>query len=87
MVKAYFHLKDGKEFFYLEKPSIADEKAAPFIFDDLAGERHRLEYAVEYKLFTDMREVEGEMAKAAAPSENIGKKLSSILGRVFRTIK
>lgn len=86
MVKAYFYLKNGKEFFYLEKPSIADTVAASFVFDDLASERNRVEYAAEYKLFCDMQEVESEMKQAAAPTEGVAKKLSSVLGRVFRSL-
>lgn len=84
-MKAYFYLRDGKEFFYLEKPSIADTAAAPFIFDDRASERNRLEYAAEYKLFSDMQEIEKEMKQAGAPNKSIPGKLSSVLGRVFKS--
>lgn len=84
-MKAYFYEKNGKEFFYLEKSSIACENAASFIFDDLATDGHRKEYKNEYRLFKDLVDIEKEMKKAAATS-NIIKKLGDVLVRIFKTV-
>jgi len=48
---AYFY-QNGKElWFYLEKPSIADVNAVPFVFAGPATEQHKKEYPAQLEKY------------------------------------
>lgn len=46
-----FYEKEGKEFFFLSRPSACGAPAIPFVFDAPAEDSHRKEYASAYKAF------------------------------------
>jgi len=56
-MNAHFYEKDGKVWFHLDRPSIADRDAKPFEFDGLAEATHKERYPSQWKDFQKSKEV------------------------------
>lgn len=80
-MNVWFFKLDGKEMFHMDRPSSADPKAEPFVFEGLATDFHKEEYRAQYGKFlaeqaepkiVSMKvlnaEVENQMLEASKPT-------------------
>lgn len=85
-MEAWFFEKNGSLMFHLERKAYGrDDKALPFVFEGLATERHKKEYASKLEEFLNSKKtllsVEAEMTEASKGKKPI--KLKKLINKIF----